>query len=408
MYTLAYQQKKLSKLTITMARLVSVASKGLLLLVCSKLLIKSEIALLAVALGVANFTVLFSGFDITRRFQHLASIRPNRKNVSTSIYLHVILSASAAALVSSLFYSDTMLGVFIAVYIISEAISQEVGRLCVIVNQQFMIAFINIIKSVPPFLAVLYLFFTDYVVQYSYVIYIITFSSLISAIFSITLLWKLNLRLQRVSFATLAKKLILAIKFGIFFFVSTLFAKALMTLDKSFVVSHVGEEIAATYVVWMAFLVVSIPLYEIMIGSWVLSKLYDLHHSKDREAFVSLVIRTITQTTALWALVLSGSYLGVEMFFSEYNTLSFFTVLSLGCFVLLYLYFQIFGIANQVVEERKGQLVSSIAGIILWLIYVLKTQSPILELFEIIVFGCISLFFVVVIRIYYLKQRLYK
>ena len=404
----AYQQIGFNKYVISLARLISVAAKGLLLLVCSKLLSDSEITFLAVVLGVANFTVLFSGLDITRHFQHLASIRASRKNVSASIYLHAILATSASFFIVNYYSSEYTIAIFLAIYIVSEAVSQEVGRLCVIVNQQFMIAVINLIKSVPPFIFVLYSYFLETNVLFVYIIYVISFSSLVSLLFSIALLWRLDLRLQKISIKTLIRKLFLATRFGVFFFASTLFVKALVTLDKSFVVSKVGEEIGAAYVIWMACLVVSIPLYEIVIGSWVLSKLYRLHHSEDYEAFVILILQTIFQTTALWVGVLAGSFVCIKLFFSEYDTLNLVSVFSIGCFVLLYLYLQIFGIVNQVVQEKSGQLMSSIAGIGLWLMYLLKTQNLELDILEISSFGCLSLLIAVFIRVYFIKRRIYR
>ncbi|MDC1478442.1 hypothetical protein N8214_03420 [Pseudomonadales bacterium] len=394
------------KLFIGALRLVSILAKGLLLLLCSKILSERDLVEFAVILGVANFTVLFSGIDITRWFQKLVSLGAANEKITTSILTHTLLSFCAGMLMWIVYLDWSFFGFLVALYVLFEAVSQEAGRQFIVLNKQSVVAFLNLWKSLPPFILVAVVTLADYDLLVEELIMALVVSSLASLSFSFISLRKHDIALKIDPLGVAWKDIVDGSKFGFYFFVSTILMKSLLTLDKGFVVSKVGEYVGSSYIVWMACFVVIIPVYEIFVGSWSIPKFFYYFNNRNMIEFKSLAYRSTLQCAGLWMLLFIAVNIFIKVFFKEYDNIDTLTLFLISFFVLEYVLLQILGTLNQVLEEKIGQLVSSILGLIVLGFFVVINKNSVLSLHDIAVFGCTMLGGVILVRYLFLSKRI--
>lgn len=403
---LEYLRARSLKLIIAGLRILSLISKGLLLLICSKIFSENELAQFAVILGIANFIVLFSGMDLTRWFQRLVSLGEVSEKITTSIIAHSIFSITAGFILWLVYFDGTYLGILIALYIFLESVSQEIGRQFIILNKQVLVAVLNLWKNLPPFLLVLIYVLTDKELLIVELFIVLMLSSLISLIYGFISMRNIDVLFKIEKAKVLFKDVFIALQFGLYFYVSTILMKSVLTLDKGFVVTRVGEQIGSSYIVWMACFVVLVPLYEIFVGSWSIPRFFEYYNNRRIDDFKRLAYRSLMQCVVLWLVIYVFTSVIVRLFFKEYNNLDWVTTFILSFFVLEYLILQIFGTLNHVLEEKKGQATSSIFGLMILVLYVVLGIDYSRSLNDIAISGCIMLLAVMSIRFYFLYKRM--
>jgi len=367
-----FPQEKSTKFITVSLRAASIVSRGGLLLLLAKILPERGFAEFVVLNGVLSFFVIFFGFDLTRWFQRAIASGDLLDGVSAvlvSLWVHLLLGSFG--MVVFYFSAPFIVGVgnlllaMFAVLVAFEMLAQESTRIMIVRNQQLYAAVFMVIRTVIPFVYVFAQLYKGGIVNGVDVAVVLAGSSGIACYGG----WRFVLKNEDIIKPVFLGVIRLreALKFSLSFFISTLISKAIFTLDKAFIYAVFGAGVTAEYSLWLATAMVAVPVFDIVISSWALPKLYRFHREGESKKLSEVVLVNFKWLFINSLAVFIGGGVFMYYVYNEYMKYGFSSIFLTYSIVLVYLCFMNLGMFNQVASHVYNQVFSSLSVIVLLL-----------------------------------------
>lgn len=266
-------------------RIVSIASRALLIYVFAFLAAPAQVSLFALLNAYVGLFVIFNGFDLTRAVQRDLKLRCDEVSVTQifasilsffAIYYLIFLVLSVS---SSVFFGfDLILAFCFFGLVLFEHLSQEAGRILVVSNRQYVTSVALLIRSFFPLLSLCLLYLTDLSIGVELLFFVLVTWSMVAFFYSwfaVIQLYGLQVR-ELYSFDVTSLKYIRqCFSYSALFFLATVGAKSIFALDKTFIDIFWGDEMLATYALVLGVGMISVPLVDILFGSYSLPRFFE-------------------------------------------------------------------------------------------------------------------------------------